>query len=255
MLKVLMALMLIAPLLIFIFIKQVVSFIASMGDIGILFLAAFLISYIILFHAFLYVVQQPLDVKVPVEVAKRKPTVRSYASWGFIWEHGFLRVEVKNRGIMTAKECTAQVRITRRPVKDDEECKTPSPEYNRYVDITWDDGKTRRTISPGTSAAVNVVFIPLSLNRNFNGIPWDGKEKWGNIIAFIATRDIIGFLEERGFPERAELALRLPDRVQGGLVRGEYEVEVMISPENRESVRKGFRIRIDDWERMDIEEL
>jgi len=83
MLKVLIALMLIAPLLIFIFIKQVVSFIASMGDIGILFLAAFLISYIILFRAFLYVVQQPLDVKVPVEIAKRKPTVRSYASMGF----------------------------------------------------------------------------------------------------------------------------------------------------------------------------
>jgi len=153
-------------------------------------------------------------------------------------EIGYLRLRVKNRGLVAAKDCVFQVKIIEWPCP--EGCHAPSNEYHDWLDVTWADLEKSITVRPNDVRYAIIALMPLDVNkRACLPVPWHGVNRCGckEIIAWIARREVfVGGC-----------------RPQDGLVPGEYKIGVQVTCKNGKSGRKLLKLRIaDNWHDTDI---
>ncbi|MFP3320415.1 MAG: hypothetical protein RXO24_07615 [Acidilobus sp.] len=153
-------------------------------------------------------------------------------------EIGYLRLRVKNRGLVAAEDCVFQVKIIEWPCP--EGCHAPSNEYYDWLDVTWADLEKSITIRPNDVRYAITAIMPLDVNKSAClPVRWHGVDRCGckKIIAWIARREVF----ESGC------------RPQDGLVPGEYKINVQVTCKNGKSGQKLLKLRIaDNWHDTDI---
>jgi hypothetical protein len=153
-------------------------------------------------------------------------------------EIGYLRLRVRNRGLVAAEDCVFQVKIIEWPCP--EGCHAPSNEYHDWLDVTWADLEKSITVRPNDVRYVIIALMPLDVNkRACLPVRWHGVDRCGckEIVAWIARREVlVGGC-----------------RLQDGLVPGEYKIGVQVTCKNGKSGRKLLKLRIaDNWHNTDI---
>ena len=158
-------------------------------------------------------------------------------------EIGYLRLRVKNRGLVAAEDCVFQVKIIEWPCP--EGCHAPSNEYHDWLDVTWADLDLEKstTVRPNDVRYAIIALMPLDVNkRACLAEPWhDANQCVGckEIIAWIARREVfVGGCK---------------NRLQDGLVPGKYKVCVQVTCRNGKSSQKLLKLRIaENWHDTDI---
>ena len=158
-------------------------------------------------------------------------------------EIGYLRLRVKNRGLVAAEDCVFQVKIIEWPCP--EGCHAPSNEYHDWLDVTWADLDLKKsiTVRPNDVRYAIIALMPLDVNkRACLAEPWhDANRCVGckEIVAWIARREV--------FVGGCKL------RLQDGLVPGEYKISVQVTCKNGKSDQKLLKLRIaENWDDTDI---
>jgi hypothetical protein len=153
-------------------------------------------------------------------------------------EIGYLRLRVRNKGLVAAENCVFQVKIIEWPCP--EGCHAPSNEYHDWLDVTWADVEKSITVRPDDVRYTIIAIMPLDVNKSAClPVPWHGVNRCGckEIIAWIARREVfVGGC-----------------RPQDGLVPGEYKISVQVTCKNGKSGQKLLKLRIaDNWHDTDI---
>jgi len=150
---------------------------------------------------------------------------------GVIWN--FLRLNIKNSGFAPAKNCTAELRILRRPQQNSQSCPAP---FDEPKGLKWAGSNPReaRTIpSRKGSAILDVLLDDTSLVPSARG--WHGASDWGSLTLWAATHDVY--------------IMSPSQRAQDAFCQGDYEVEITIFPENGAPKSETFRLHIDSiWD-------
>jgi hypothetical protein len=165
---------------------------------------------------------------------------------------GFLRVEVKNNGRISALDCEAKIRFPQsaRPVRDGHICESPSKEFETWIGITWAGTLDHAmTIPPKGNAVANLLVMPLAeasleyiTSRRLN-FPRQSKDSWGAFIAWVAT-----------FPMAKKLFKDFSGRDQDGLCDADYGIVLGIFPKNSGPIIKEYVLRVHrDWNMTDLE--
>jgi hypothetical protein len=153
-------------------------------------------------------------------------------------EIGYLRLRVKNSGLVAAEDCVFQVKIIEWPCP--EGCHAPSNEYHDWLDVTWADLEKSTTVRPNDIRYAIIALMPLDVNKSAClPVRWHGVDRCGckEIIAWIARREVF----ESGC------------RPQDGLVPGEYKISVQVTCKNGKSCQKLLMLRVaDNWHDTDI---
>jgi len=156
-------------------------------------------------------------------------------------EIGYLRLRVRNRGLVAAKDCVFQVKIIEWPCP--EGCHAPSNEYHDWLDVTWADSKKSITVRPNDVRYAIIAIMPLDVNKRAC-LPalWHGVDqcRCREIRAWIARREVF--------------VLGCKRRPQDGLVPGEYKISVQVTCRNGKSnPQELLKLRIaDNWYDTDI---
>ncbi|MEM4408862.1 MAG: hypothetical protein QXI19_08985, partial [Candidatus Caldarchaeum sp.] len=162
----------------------------------------------------------------------------------------FERLEVRNDGWTIATNCIAWVQIIDVPRRNGEECPAPSKEPRR---LHWAglphlrETVTVRSIYPrGGREILDVVFAQL-LDTSPLSVPWGESNRWGNIVAWLATYE--AFIDPR-------------KRLQDGLIRttncqpplsGRYLLEITVHAENGAWTRGRFSLSIGpEWNNIKL---
>jgi hypothetical protein len=156
-------------------------------------------------------------------------------------EIGYLRLRVRNRGLVAAKDCVFQVKIIEWPCP--EGCHAPSNEYHDWLDVTWADSKKSITVRPNDVRYAIIAIMPLDVNkRACLPVLWHGVDqcRCREIRAWIARREVF--------------VLGCKRRPQDGLVPGEYKISVQVTCRNGKSnPQELLKLRIaDNWYDTDI---
>jgi len=194
-----------------------------------------------------------VKVKEDVEAGSRKPVLDAnhicprYSSLLYNCTNiGYLRLRVKNEGLVAAEDCVFQVKIIEWPCP--EGCHAPDDEYHDWVDVTWADLEKSTTVRPNDVRYAIIALMPvmpLDLKGNMGACLYvplhDANYCSGckEIIAWIARRD--------AFEHACE------GRRQDGLVPGEYKIGVQVACRNGKSSQKLLKLRIaENWDDTDI---
>jgi hypothetical protein len=106
---------------------------------------------------------------------------------------GYLRLKVRNEGLVAAEDCVFQVKIIEWPCP--EGCHAPGDEYHDWLDVTWADLEKSTTVRPNDVRYAIIAMMPvmlLDLKGNMGAclyVPWyDANYCSGckEIIAWIA---------------------------------------------------------------------
>ena len=155
-------------------------------------------------------------------------------------EIGYLRLRVRNRGLVAAEDCVFKVKIIEWPCP--EGCRAPSNEYHDWLDVTWANLEKSVIVRPNDVRYAITVIMPLDLNkRACLPAPWHGVDRCGckEIVAWIARREVF------------ESGCKL--RLQDGLVPGEYKIGAQVTCKNGKSSQKLLKLRIaENWYDTDI---
>ena len=156
-------------------------------------------------------------------------------------EIGYLRLRVRNGGLVAAEDCVFQVKIIEWPCP--EGCHAPSNEYHDWLDVTWADLEKSITIRPNDVRYAITAIMPLDVNKSAClAEPWHDANKCvgcKEIVAWIARREV--------FVRGCKL------RLQDGLVPGEYKISVQVTCRNGKSSQKLLKLRIaENWDDTDI---
>jgi len=138
-----------------------------------------------------------------------------------------------------------QVKIIEWPCP--EGCHAPGDEYHDWVDVTWADLEKSTTVRPNDVRYAIIAVMPIDpydVNKPAcRPVPWhDANQCVGckEIIAWIARREV--------FEHHCE-----EDRLQDGLVPGEYKISVQVTCRNGKSSQKLLKLRIaENWYDTDI---
>ncbi|MFP3287720.1 MAG: hypothetical protein RXP86_10715 [Acidilobus sp.] len=179
----------------------------------------------------------------------RKPTYRAPCGCAEAHRIGYLRLRVRNRGLVAAEDCVFQVKIIEWPCP--EECHVPSNEYHDWVDVTWADLEKSITVRPNDVRYATITVMPLT--------PLDLEGHMGpclpvlwrhNVNQCIGCKDmIVAWIARREVFEHG-----CENRPQDGLVPGEYKISVQVTCRNGKSgLQKPLKLRIaENWHDTDI---
>jgi len=177
----------------------------------------------------------------------RKPTDR--APCGCVRAHriGYLRLRVRNRGLVAAEDCVFQVKIIEWPCP--EGCHVPSNEYHDWVDVTWADLEKSTTVRPNDVRYATIAMMPLEpldLEGHMGACLY---VPWHNVNQCIGCKEIIAWIARREVFEHG-----CEKRPQDGLVPGEYKISVQVACRNGKSgLQKLLKLRIaENWDDTDI---
>jgi hypothetical protein len=156
-----------------------------------------------------------------------------------IQEIGYLRLRVRNTGLVAARDCVFQVRIARWPSNCPANCHAPSDEYADWQDVTWAGWEPSVLIRPNDVRYANIIMMPLQNARACLPAQWHCANQCNPIIAWIAKRDVF--------------MLGCTARLQDGLVPSEYVIDAQVTCRNGQETLEGLRLRVDqNWNVTDI---
>jgi len=161
----------------------------------------------------------------------RKDSLQVVDRGGVTWS--FLRLPVKNSGFAPARNCTAELRVLRRPQRNGQSCAAPSVETK---DLKWSASNPResRTIpSRRGSAIIDVLIDDTSITPTARS--WHGANDWGPLTLWAGTHEVFSMSPSR--------------RAQDAFCQGDYEIEVTIFPENGAPKPETFTLHVgSDWD-------
>jgi len=200
-----------------------------------IFIAAFLCAWpafvIALYDRFVNVPLISFDKK-----SVRKDSLQVIDRGGVTWN--FLRLSIKNSGFAPAKNCTAELRVLRRPQRNGQSCPAP---FDEPKGLKWSGSNPRetRTIpSRKGSAIIDVLLDDTSLTPATRST-WHGANDWSPLSLWAATHDVYMMSPSR--------------RAQDAFCQGDYEIEMTIFPENGSPRSETFKLYIDpDWGRTSL---
>lgn len=150
---------------------------------------------------------------------------------GVTWH--YLRLPVKNSGFAPARNCTAELKVLRRPQKNGEPCPAPSTETKA---LTWVAPRREdiHTIpSRRGTAALAIMIDDTSIGPQARSI-WDRAKDWGPLTLWAGTNEVF--------------AMSPAQRAQDAFCQGDYKIEVTVFPENGAPKSDTFELHVDsDW--------
>lgn len=150
---------------------------------------------------------------------------------GVTWN--FLRLPVENSGFAPARNCTAELRVLRRPGQANQSCPAPSAESKA---LTWVAPRLedRHTIpSRGGTAALAIVIDDTSVASTTRS-SWHAANAWGPLTLWAGTNEVF--------------AMSPATRAQDAFCQGDYEIEVAVFPENGAPKAETFKLHVDsNW--------
>jgi len=166
----------------------------------------------------------------------RKDSLQVIDRGGVIWN--FLRLSIKNSGFAPAKNCTAELRVLRRPQQSGQSCPAP---FDEPKGLKWSGSnpKETRTIpSRKGSAIIDVLLDDTSIALTARST-WRGAKDWGPLTLWIATHDVY--------------MMSPSQRAQDAFCQGNYEVEITIFPVNGAPKSEIFKLYIDPlWSKTSL---
>lgn len=117
----------------------------------------------------------------------RKDSLEVINRNGVIWN--FLRLSVNNSGFAPAKNCTAELKVLRRPKRNGRNCPAP---FDEPKGLKWSGSnpKETRTIpSRKGSAIIDVLLDDTSITPETR-LTWYGAKEWGPLTLWVATNDV-----------------------------------------------------------------
>ena len=154
---------------------------------------------------------------------------------GTTWN--FLRVLVRNTGFSVARNCTAELRIMKRPQKGDQDCPAPADDPKG---LKWAGSNPRelRSIPARRGEAILDVLLDDTTIPTQNRT-WHMAATWGPLIAWAATHSVYTY----GPLQRA----------QDAFCQGDYEVDITIFPENGAPKSRRYTLHVDtNWSNVHL---
>jgi len=179
----------------------------------------------------------------------RKPTDRAPCGCARAHRIGYLRLRVRNRGLVAAEDCVFQVKIIEWPCP--EGCHVPSNEYHDWLDVTWADLEKSTTVRPNDVRYAIIAMMPLEplylkgpMGACLPVVLW-----WHDANQCVGCEEIIAWIARREVFEHG-----CENRPQDGLVPGEYKISVQVTCRNgKSSLQKLLKLRIaKNWDDTDI---
>lgn len=149
---------------------------------------------------------------------------------GVTW--GFIRLPIKNSGFAPARNCTAELKVSRRGQQNGQDCPVPSFETKR---LAWSasNHEESRTIPPRRGSAIIDVLIDDTSIRQTASL-WYGSAEWGPLTIWAGTPEVF--------------AMSPGKRAQDAFCQGDYEIEVTVFPENGAPKSHTFKLHVaSDW--------
>jgi len=154
---------------------------------------------------------------------------------GVTWN--FLRLPVENSGFAPAKNCTAELEVTKRPGQASQNCPAPSAEPKA---LTWVSPKLedKHTIpSRRGTAALAIVIDDTSVPSTARS--WHAVNDWGPLTLWAGTTEVF--------------AMPPATRTQDAFCQGDYEIKVTVFPENGSPKNETFKLHVDSvWNRTSL---
>ena len=150
---------------------------------------------------------------------------------GVTWN--FLRLPVENSGFAPARNCTAELRVLKRPGQASQSCPAPSAETKV---LTWVAPKLedRHTIPSRRGTATLAIVIDDTSVASTARSSWHAANAWGPLTLWAGTNEVF--------------AMSPATRAQDAFCQGDYEIEVTVFPENGAPKTETFKLHVDsNW--------
>ena len=166
----------------------------------------------------------------------RKDSLQVVDRGGVTWK--FLRLSIKNSGFAPAQNCTAELKVLKRPKRNGQSCPAPFDEPKGLIWSGSNPRETRTIPSRKGSAIIDVLLDDTSLTPAVR-LTWHGATDWGPLSLWAATHDVYSMSPGR--------------RAQDAFCQGDYEIEITVFPENGSPKSERLKLHIDpDWDRTSL---
>jgi hypothetical protein len=200
-----------------------------------IFIAAFLGAW----PAFIIAVYDRF-VNVPILNARdrgvHKDSLQVMDRGGVTWN--FLRLSITNSGFAVARNCTAELRVLKRPLIGDQSCPAP---YDEPKGLKWSGSnpKEPRSIPSRKGEAIIDVLLDDTTMPHATRSSWHANDTWGPLVCWAATHDVY--------------LMQPVQRSQDAFCQGDYEVEIVVYPENGSPKALRYKLHIDvNWGRVSL---
>lgn len=158
----------------------------------------------------------------------RKDSLQVIDRGGVIWT--FLRLPVNNSGFAPARNCTAELKVLRRPQQNNYSCPAP---FDEPKALKWSGRNPREshTIPSRRGSAIIDILVDDTSIAPANRSTWHGAKDWGPLTLWAGTHEVF--------------AMSPATRAQDAFCQGNYEIEVTIFPENGAPKSEIFKLYVD----------